>query len=86
VYRVLDDHRRSILYHPEPAKPSGSSSVAASANRYDHDNDNYNNLNMVDISIVHNSNELLCDDVLPYGWYRFLAYGMYVTIFTRVYT
>ena len=20
--------------------------------------------------------ELLCDDVLPYGWYRFLAYGM----------
>ena len=21
-------------------------------------------------------NELLCDDVLPYGWYRFLAYGM----------
>ena len=20
--------------------------------------------------------ELLCDDVLPYGWYRFLTYGM----------
>ena len=25
-----------------------------------------------------NDDELLCDDVLPYGWYRFLAYGMYV--------
>ena len=30
------------------------------------------------ISSVTEDNELLCDDVLPYGWYRFLAYGMWV--------
>ena len=28
------------------------------------------------VSSVTEDNELLCDDVLPYGWYRFLAYGM----------
>ena len=30
------------------------------------------------VSSVTEDNELLCDDVLPYGWYRFLAYGMWV--------
>ena len=28
------------------------------------------------VSSITEDNELLCDDVLPYGWYRFLAYGM----------
>jgi len=27
--------------------------------------------------------DLLCDDVLPFGWYRFLSYGMYVGTKTR---
>jgi hypothetical protein len=46
VYRVLDDHRRSVMY----------SAPASLESSYIED--------------------LLCDDVLPFGWYRFLAYGM----------
>ena len=46
VYRVLDDHRRSVQY--KNANSDGGDSG------------------------------LLCDDLLPFGWYRFLAYGMYV--------
>ena len=45
VYRVLDDHRRSVNYNMND--DGGGSDT-----------------------------DLLCDDVLPFGWYRFLAYGM----------
>ena len=31
---------------------------------------------MYRVNTVLQESELLCDDVLPYGWYRFLAYGM----------
>ena len=44
MYRVLDDHRRSVNYN---MNDDGGSDT-----------------------------DLLCDDVLPFGWYRFLAYGM----------
>ena len=75
VYRVLDDHRRSILYR------ASDSSTTDTSNKYnvikdtpdlDEDYLLYEN----SISIVRNQQELLCDDVLPSGWYRFLTYGM----------
>ena len=54
VYRVLDDHRRSVNYRID----DGYSSHPA-GNRGGGEDGDY-----------------LCDDVLPFGWYRFLAYGM----------
>ncbi len=69
VYRVLDDHRRSVLY--KPSLQHNSASMAASAYNTDLDHNSEDNT----VSIVQDT-ELLCDDVLPFGWYRFLAYGM----------
>ena len=82
IYRVLDDHRRSILYRPSPTEENGNGNSAATAsslasnanNRYVVDTD-YDEDAALDISFVP-QDELLCDDVLPYGWYRFLTYGM----------
>ena len=81
MYRVLDDHRRSILYKPQPqnkAKGGGeASSVASNANnRYDVVDAEYDEDEAFDISFVPQQDDLLCDDVLPFGWYRFLTYGM----------
>ena len=51
--------------------------MASSANRYDVvDSDLYDEDEAIDISFAHQKEELLCDDVLPQGWYRFLSYGM----------
>ena len=78
IYRVLDDHRRSILYRPSPTEDleKSASSVASNANhRYDLVDSDYDEDEALDISFVP-QNELLCDDVLPFGWYRFLTYGM----------
>ena len=52
LYRVLDDHRRSVNYRIDDGYSSNT------GNRGGEDGD------------------YLCDDVLPFGWYRFLAYGM----------
>ena len=83
IYRVLDDHRRSILYRPSPTEENGNGNSAATAsslasnanNRYNVDDTDYDEDAALDIAFVP-QNELLCDDVLPYGWYRFLTYGM----------
>ncbi len=80
---MLDDHRRSVLYRPPPVDLAieGDDSYAPSAHRYDvikgSDDDYYDEEDeAINISIVRGKQELLCDDVLPHGWYRFLAYGM----------
>ena len=78
VYRVLDDHRRSVHYRPasDSPEPAYASAMASSANRYDLVGD-YDEDEAIDISFAQKSQqELLCDDVLPSGWYRFLSYGM----------
>ena len=78
MYRVLDDHRRSVNYRPASASPEVgyATSMASSANRYDLVGD-YDEDEAIDISFAQkNQQELLCDDVLPSGWYRFLSYGM----------
>ena len=50
--------------------------MASNANhRYDLVDSDYDEDAALDISFVP-QNELLCDDVLPFGWYRFLTYGM----------
>ena len=44
-------------------------------NRYDVVDAEYDEDEAFDISFVP-QDDLLCDDVLPFGWYRFLTYGM----------
>ena len=81
VYRVLDDHRRSISYRSSnPRQQEAGSSQISSANRYQVSSQRYQvsspdeDYDQIEISLV--DQELLCDDVLPDGWYRFLTYGM----------
>ena len=35
VYRVLDDHRRSVAYRPSPEQSTSGVSESSTANRYD---------------------------------------------------
>ena len=56
LYRVLDDHRRSVNYRIDEGSYTSNIGVNSAVGGEDGD--------------------YLCDDVLPFGWYRFLAYGM----------
>ena len=71
----MDDHRRSVNYRPSsssvPGETNYASAMASSANRYDVVGDDlYDEDEAIDISFAHQKEELLCDDVLPQGWYR----------------